>query len=102
MVREDTSNFVKQRSIIAFYILAFVLTWLGWVPQTPYARGLFPFNHPLLSLLGGAGPMLAAVIILWAVKGRDGRVNCLLHCSSGEFHGHDSCLSSPSGLLSLP
>lgn len=63
---------IKQYPIWAFYILAFAISWLGWVPQTLHNRGLFPFDHPLLSFLGGAGPTLAAVIVVWALKGKDG------------------------------
>jgi membrane protease YdiL (CAAX protease family) len=71
-MENTASNPLRQRPIIAFYIFAFVITWLGWVPQTLYHYGLFPFDHPLLSFLGGAGPTLAAVIVIWALKGRDG------------------------------
>ncbi len=62
----------KLYPIYAFYILAFAISWLGWIPQTLHSNGLFPFDHPLLSFLGGAGPTLAAVIVIWALKGKDG------------------------------
>jgi len=62
----------RWRSLVVFYALAFVLSWLGWLPQALHSRGLFPFDHPLLALLGGVGPTLAAVITVWALEGKDG------------------------------
>jgi membrane protease YdiL (CAAX protease family) len=50
--------------LIVFYLLAFGISWLGWIPQALYGRGLFPFDSPVFSLMGGAGPTLAAVITL--------------------------------------
>lgn len=63
---------IRKFPLIAFYILAFLISWLGWVPQTLYARGLLPVNIPLLGFLGGAGPTLAAIIVTWALYGSDG------------------------------
>lgn len=53
-----------QRPVLVFYLLAFCISWLGWIPQTLHARGLIPFDSLLLSLLGGSGPTLAAVIVI--------------------------------------
>lgn len=58
-------NPIKRHPVLTFYMLAFVFSWLGWVPQMLYARGLFAFDTPLFALLGGLGPTLAAVIVLW-------------------------------------
>ncbi|GAB4407026.1 MAG: type II CAAX endopeptidase family protein [Anaerolineales bacterium] len=66
------SNLVRRYPVAAFYVLAFVISWLGWFPQTLHARGIFPFDSPLFALLGGAGPTLAAVLVIWALKGKDG------------------------------
>lgn len=65
-------HIVKRYPVIVFYILAFVISWLGWVPPTLHARGLFPFDSSLFTLLGGAGPTLAAVIVLLMLKNKDG------------------------------
>lgn len=61
-----TANLFKRRPVLVFYVLAFVFSWLGWIPQALYARGLFPFDGPLLNFLGGGGPTLAAVVVLLA------------------------------------
>lgn len=54
---------IKRHPVAAFYILAFLFSWLGWIPQLLHARGLFPFDSPLFTLLGGVGPTLAALVV---------------------------------------
>jgi len=60
---------VKKRPVFAFYILAFTITWLGWLPQAAYSHGLFPFDSPIFYVLGGVGPLLAAYIVLRILHG---------------------------------
>ena len=62
---------VKRRAVPVFYLLAFGFSWLGWVPQALHARGLFPFDNPFFSLLGGGGPTLAAVAVLLWMKEKE-------------------------------
>lgn len=57
--------------LLYFYLLAFGISWLGWVPQTLHARGIISFSTPMLTLLGGAGPTLAAVLTLLLLKQRE-------------------------------
>jgi membrane protease YdiL (CAAX protease family) len=64
-------TFIQRHPLAAFYVLAFVISCLGWIPQTLHRYGLFPFDHLILNLLGGAGPMLAAVAVLWATNGQE-------------------------------
>lgn len=70
------NKWMKDHPVVAFYILAFLFSWLGWVPQMLQARQLLPLDHPLLTilftLLGGAGPTLAAVVMMLLLKGRRG------------------------------
>lgn len=63
---------IGRHPVVAFYALAFLLSWLGWVPQTLHARGQFPFESPLLGLLGGVGPTLAAVFVLLSIGDKNG------------------------------
>lgn len=63
------STWIQKRPVFAFYVLAFAITWLGWVPQAAYSRGVFPFDSPLFYVLGGVGPMLAAFIVLRFMRG---------------------------------
>lgn len=57
------SSFIKRRPVLVFYLLAFLISWLGYVPAALYSRGLSPFNSPLLVVLGGGGPAIAALIV---------------------------------------
>lgn len=66
------TSWIKRHPVFAFYILAFLFSWLGWVPQAFYARGLFPFDSPIFLLLGGFGPAIAAVIVIAILKGKEG------------------------------
>jgi membrane protease YdiL (CAAX protease family) len=68
----NKTTFIQRHPLLTFYVLAFAISWLGWMPQTLHSYGLFPFDHPILNLLGGAGPTLAAVAVLWATGNRDG------------------------------
>ncbi|MFN7037481.1 MAG: lysostaphin resistance A-like protein [Bellilinea sp.] len=61
----------RIQAVLVFYLLAFVFSWLGWIPQALHARGWFPFDSPLFSLLGGGGPTLAAVAALLIFRQRD-------------------------------
>jgi membrane protease YdiL (CAAX protease family) len=64
----NNKDFIERHPVIVFYVLAFSISWLGWLPQALHERVLFPFTSPLLNFLGGGGPTLAAVIVLWASK----------------------------------
>lgn len=62
---------VRKQPVLAFYMLAFAITWLGWLPQAAHAHGLFPFDSPVFYVLGGVGPMLAAYIVLRVLHGEN-------------------------------
>ena len=68
----DNNSMVRRHPVILFYLLAFLFSWLGWGPQALYERGLLPFSPPLLGLLGGVGPTLAAVVVLLLLREKDG------------------------------
>lgn len=60
----------KKKPVLVFYILAFIVTWLGWVPQAAHSYGLFPFDSPLFYVFGGIGPLVAALIVAYALYGK--------------------------------
>jgi membrane protease YdiL (CAAX protease family) len=62
---EQTMAFIKRHPIVTFYLLAFVISWLGFVPQTLYSYGLFPFTSFVFLILGNGGPAFAAMIVAW-------------------------------------
>ncbi len=58
-----------------FYILAFGLSWMGWIPVALGSHGLPPFSSPFfqfLLILSAVGPALAAVVVTRAVQGTSG------------------------------
>jgi hypothetical protein len=60
----NITSTIKSHPVVAFYILAFVISWLGWIPQALYGRGLSSFDSPLLNFLAVGGPTLAAGIVI--------------------------------------
>jgi len=61
---------IAHKPVIWFYIFAFLLSWLGWVPQLFHARGIIGFDSPVFTFLGVGGPTLAAVLVVWVKYGR--------------------------------
>lgn len=71
---------MKRHPVVWFYVLAFAISWLGWLPMVAGSRGIAPFDHPLfqvLLLLPAIGPALAAIIVIAAGDGKTG-INHLL------------------------
>lgn len=71
-MRARVSTWITQRPVFAFYVLAFAITWLGWLPQAAHSHGLFPFDSVLFYILGGIGPGLAAYLVMQALYGSPG------------------------------
>lgn len=55
-MRVPVSRWVRERPVFTFYVLAFAITWSGWVPQALHSHGLFP--------------SIARSSTYWAVSGR--------------------------------
>lgn len=71
---------MKKHSVAWFYILAFAISWLGWLPMVAGSQGISPFDSPvfqILLILPALGPALAAIIVTAASDGKAG-VNLLL------------------------
>jgi membrane protease YdiL (CAAX protease family) len=62
------------RGLLAFFVLAFGITWALWVPAGLSARGALHLPVPALALVvvGGFGPLLAAVLTVSLAEGRQG------------------------------
>jgi membrane protease YdiL (CAAX protease family) len=76
-------NLVRPRPVLAFFVLAFGLSWLAWTPYvlSRNGTGILPFAFPavlgtpqLLGVLPGAylGPVTAAFLVTALVEGRAG------------------------------
>lgn len=66
---------VKKYPIPSFYILAFLISWLGWAPHVAASHGVALFQHPAFQislLLAGGGPAIAAAIVASATGGKEG------------------------------
>jgi membrane protease YdiL (CAAX protease family) len=66
---------VKNHPVIWFYILAFAISWFGWVPLALGSRGIAPFDNPyfqILLIFPAVGPTLAAIIVLVIMHGKTG------------------------------
>jgi uncharacterized protein len=68
----NRTSMIKSHPVVAFYILAFVFSWLGWIPQALYGRGLSSFDSPLLAFIAVGSPTLAAVTVILLIKEKDG------------------------------
>lgn len=65
-------SLIRRQPLAAFFVLAYILSWLGFIPQAAAARGLLPGNNILFDILGAAGPTFAAILVLVALHGRRG------------------------------
>lgn len=62
-------SWVRRRPVLAFYVLAFALTWLSWWPMAAHNRGLIQLDVPGLFFLGGLGPGVAAWVVMRVLLG---------------------------------
>jgi membrane protease YdiL (CAAX protease family) len=64
----------RRYSLLAFFLLAFVISWIGWVPAAAASWGVFPWQLPpmLTGLFGAFGPSLAAIILTITIDGAPG------------------------------
>ncbi len=64
----------RSRDLLTFFVLAFGITWALWIPAGLSARGAVHLPVPALVLVvvGGFGPLLAAVITVARTEGGRG------------------------------
>ncbi|BCX02478.1 MAG: CPBP family intramembrane metalloprotease [Candidatus Roseilinea sp.] len=63
---------MSERTVVRFYVLAFGIAWLGWIPAALGSRSIAPFDAPhfqFLLILPAIAPALAAVIVMRATYG---------------------------------
>lgn len=64
---------MRRHPVFWFYVLAFGISWLGWMPTVLGSHGVAPFDQPgfrLLLILPAVGPAVAAVTVTRAVYGK--------------------------------
>ena len=70
-------SFVKRQPLLAFYILAFGLTWgCGWVADTFYTGSTLSGLLVLPFLLLSAGPLIGALVVTGITAGKAGVMTC--------------------------
>lgn len=71
---------MNKHPVTWFYLLAFGISWLGWIPIAAGSHGIAPFDHPVfqtLLILPAIGPALAAIIVTGRMQGKRGVQNLL-------------------------
>jgi len=69
---------LQRRPLLAYFLLAYALTWVIEVPMMLSARGLIDVSFPhALEALAAFGPFAAALLVLNATSGRQGMVALL-------------------------
>jgi hypothetical protein len=69
-----TETIKPDRALVAFFLLAFAVSWLLWLPQVPdhAVRVQLPDIVGLLGMFAPLGPSIAA---LWRTGQQGGRLN---------------------------
>jgi membrane protease YdiL (CAAX protease family) len=69
----DAPLLLKQHPVIAYFVLAFALSWAIELPLAASAQGWLRIPVPsALHYLASFGPLISALIITAAIEGRDG------------------------------
>src|SRR5215212_7739490 len=72
------AHWIRQHSLVAYFVLAYVLTWITTLPLVLSQRGLAVLNLPegllliLLLLATYIGPLPAALIVTGILEGKPG------------------------------
>ena len=71
-----------KASLVMFFALAFAWSWVCWL-LAPALNGEYPFAADALSLTGGFGPSLAAMVMVAHRSGRAGLRRWMTRCLGG-------------------
>lgn len=63
---------VRQHPLIAYFVLAYALTWCAWLPLVAESQGVNLRTIPYQHYLGAVGPIAAAMIVASVTAGRAG------------------------------
>jgi uncharacterized protein len=67
------TNLIKQHSVIAYFVLAYALSWAVELPLSASAQGWIQTPVPMtLHYLAAFGPILSALILTAVIEGRHG------------------------------
>ena len=73
-MQEPNDTLFKRYPLGMYFLLAFIFTWSILSPGVASTLGLLDFqvDGTLLTILGGLGPLLSAIIVTGATDGSDG------------------------------
>jgi membrane protease YdiL (CAAX protease family) len=67
------SELIKKHQLASYFLLTYLLTWAIALPNVAKAQGWFDLGLPMAwHYLTAYGPLLAAIVVIWAVQGKDG------------------------------
>jgi membrane protease YdiL (CAAX protease family) len=72
MKKPGFGSHVKKHALIYYFLLAFLISWIGWGMNLAYAMRWISFRSILFTLLGGLGPAIAAIVMAWILSGLQG------------------------------
>jgi len=74
-------HFVVRHPLCSFFVLANVFSWVAWAPLAAWGLGWTTLRFsPYLHLIGGLGPLVAALIVTAACDGRAGLTRAFEMC----------------------
>ncbi len=72
-MKNSVAIFLKQHSIITYFILAYAISWAIEIPLAASAQGLLRVPVPLaLHYLASFGPMISALVLTAVIAGKQG------------------------------
>lgn len=72
------SNWLKQNSLIAYFILAYAVSWSFEIPIALSVQGIIPAKIPMwIHYFASFGPMTAALVMTSVIEGREGIRNLM-------------------------
>lgn len=67
------SAFVRAHPVATYFALAYAISWALWLPAVASEQAWWDLDLPTSwHYVGAAGPMVAALLVAWAVDGRRG------------------------------
>lgn len=72
-MRSGMVGFIRRRPLVAYFALAFAVSWVAWAPLIIFGSALLKVGvGVVLLVLGVFGPTAAAFLVAWTTEGRAG------------------------------
>jgi uncharacterized protein len=73
-------NVIRSHPVYAFFLFAYIISWVFWIPMTLLFPGSPAGVLPLILVFCGTfGPVVSAVILAWVLAGRKGIEKLVKH-----------------------